>query len=99
MRGEYYLVREVDCVDGLRELLEHGDELGVEHGGGDLGDLGHDEVAAGHLELVSRPPLRAVGGQVIHLLGQSEEKMKRMKQFNIKSFWRLEHSEIILRAF
>ena len=73
MRGGYYLVREVDGVDGVRELLEHRDELGVEHRGGDLGDLGHDEVRPGDLELVSGPPLGAVGGEVIHLLGESEK--------------------------
>ena len=83
MRDKNYLVGEVDGVDGVRELLEHRDELGIEHRRGDLGDLGHDEVRPGDLELVRSPPLGAVGGEVIHLLGKSEKGngMKRTLLF------------------
>ena len=41
----------MDGVDGVSELLEHGDDLGIEHGGGNLGNLAHDEVVRGKVEL------------------------------------------------
>ena len=37
------LVTEMDGVDGVWILAEHGDHLGVQHGRGDLGHLRHDE--------------------------------------------------------
>ena len=69
--GSSKLIGKVDGVNGLGELLEHGDQLGVQHGAGYLRHLGHDVVGAGDLELISRPSLGTIGGQVIHLFGQS----------------------------
>ena len=75
---EHHLVGEVDGVDGVSKLLEHGDDLGVEHGGGHLGNLAHDEVVRGKVELREEHEEVAV---MVQMIKNSERKKKGKKEY------------------
>ena len=64
------LIREVNEVDGVGVLVEHGRHLGVDHAGRHLGHLRHEHELGGHAVLLGRALLGAERRDVRHLLGE-----------------------------
>ena len=62
------LIGEVNEVDGVRVLVEHGGHLGVDHAGRHLRHLGHEHELGGHAILLGGALLGAERRDVHHLL-------------------------------